>query len=266
MNREHYSLPFHQLSLKASYLHRMNNELENVLIKNRSAFHPVVNFNPEKEKLHHFDFTSANKELTAADIADTQKFSQFVDAKLKGQQAQFGIGGYNENRVLYKRSDLFGSGASNISSVGGELAGAASSRSIHLGIDIWGPVGTEVFLPLGGMVHSFAFNNNFGDYGATIIMQHQLDTIAFHTLYGHVSLVDMAQLHQGQYISRGELIAHFGKPEENGWWPPHLHFQVIGDMDLKEGDYPGVCIIAESGRYLQNCPNPDLILNMMQYA
>ena len=244
----------------------MNNELENVLIKNRSAFHPVVDFNPEKEKLHHFDFTSSNKELTAADIADTQKFSQYVDTKLKSQQAKLGIGGYNENRVLYKRSNLFESKDSKVLPFGGDLEGVVSSRSIHLGIDIWGPVGTEVFVPLGGMVHSFAFNNNFGDYGATIILQHQLDTIAFHTLYGHVSLVDIAKLHPGQYISRGELIAHFGKPEENGWWPPHLHFQVIGDMDLKEGDYPGVCSPAESEKYLQNCPNPDFILNMMQYV
>jgi murein DD-endopeptidase MepM/ murein hydrolase activator NlpD len=244
----------------------MNNDLENVLIKNRSAFHPVVDFNPEKEKLHHFNFTSSNKELTAADIADTQKFSQYVDAKLKSQQAKLGIGGYNENRVLYKRSNLFESKDSKVSHFAGDLEGAISSRSIHLGIDIWGPAGTEVFVPLGGMVHSFAFNNNFGDYGATIILQHQLDTIAFHTLYGHVSLVDIAQLHPGQYISRGELIAHFGKPEENGWWPPHLHFQVIGDMNLKEGDYPGVCSPAESEKYLQNCPNPDFILNMMQYV
>jgi peptidoglycan LD-endopeptidase LytH len=244
----------------------MNNDLENVLIKNRSAFHPVVDFHPEKEKLHHFDFTSSNKELTAADIADTQKFSQYVERKLESQQAKFGIGGYNENRVLYKRSNLFEATDSKVAALEGASEGASSSRSIHLGIDIWGPVGTEVFVPLGGMVHSFAFNNNFGDYGATIILQHQLDTIAFHTLYGHVSLVDIAQLHPGQYISRGELIAHFGKPEENGWWPPHLHFQVIGDMDLKEGDYPGVCTVAESAKYLQNCPNPDFILNMMQYV
>lgn len=243
----------------------MNNELENVLRKNRSAFHEVVVFKPEKEKLYHFDFTSSNKEITAAAVADTQKFSQYVDSKLKSEQAKFGIGGYNEDRVLYKRSDLFNLKSTEVATFGA-VSTQASSRSIHLGIDIWGPVGTEVFVPLGGMVHSFAFNNNFGDYGATIILQHQLDTIAFHTLYGHVSLVDIAQLHPGQYISRGELIAHFGKPEENGWWPPHLHFQVIGDMDLKEGDYPGVCSPAEKEKFLQNCPNPDFILNMMQYV
>jgi murein DD-endopeptidase MepM/ murein hydrolase activator NlpD len=249
--------------MKASYLHMMNNDLENVLIKNRTAFHQVVNFKSATEKLFQFDFTSSNKDLTSADIADTQKFAQYVERKLESHQAKFGIGGYNENRVLYKRSNLF---EAKDSSSDSDLEGPSASRSIHLGIDIWGPVGTAVYVPIGGMVHSFAFNNHFGDYGATIILKHQLDTIVFYTLYGHVSLVDIAQLHAGQYISRGELIAHFGKPEENGWWPPHLHFQVIGDMNLKEGDYPGVCTPDESEKYLQNCPNPDFILNMMQYA
>ncbi len=242
----------------------MNTEIENVLIKNRSAFHPVVNFKAAEDKLIHFDFTAYNKELANTDIADTSIFSQYIDQELQKHQAKFGIGGYMEDRVLYKKSPLF------------ELPGAAVStlingvvedaRSIHLGIDIWGPAGTKVFAPLGGMVHSFAFNDHFGDYGATIILQHQLDTIVFHTLYGHVSLVDLAQLHQGMYVSRGELIAHFGEPRENGDWPPHLHFQVIGDMNLQEGDYPGVCVKSESEKYLQNCPNPDLILNLMQYV
>jgi len=245
----------------------MRTEIENVLIKNRQDFHPVVHFNPGKEKLYHFDFSSSNKELTSSDIADTERFSQYIDRKLKIHHAKFGIGGYNENRVLYKRSSLFDSAGSSAASLPARTPGIdISARSVHLGIDIWGPVGTAVFVPLGGMVHSFAFNDNFGDYGATIILKHQLDTIVFHTLYGHVSLIDLAQLQEGKYISRGELIAHFGPPQENGWWPPHLHFQVIGDMDLKEGDFPGVCTPGEREKYLQNCPDPDLILNMMKYS
>lgn len=243
----------------------MNNELESVLLKNRNNFHKVVDFDSTKDKLLVFDFTSSNKELTSADIADTQKFSDFITKKLEREHAKFGIGGYKEDRVLYRRSGLFDSMVSNVSPKKGNSA-VANGRSIHLGIDIWGAAGTAVFAPVGGMVHSFAFNDNFGDYGATIILQHQLDTIVFHTLYGHVSLEDIAQLHQGKYINRGELMAHFGKPAENGWWPSHLHFQVIGDLNLNEGDFPGVCSKAESERYLQNCPNPDMILNMMQYA
>jgi peptidoglycan LD-endopeptidase LytH len=245
----------------------MKTEIENVLLKNQAAFHPVVRFNPQREKLYLFDFASSNKELTAEDVADAQRFSRYIDNKLESHRAKFGIGGYKENRVLYKTRSLFESAGTSDSSSGTAWEGAEiSSRSIHLGIDIWGPVDTEVYVPVGGMVHSFAFNDNFGDYGATIILQHQLDTIVFHTLYGHVSLADIAQLHKGKYISRGELVAHFGGPAENGWWPPHLHFQVIGDMNLKEGDYPGVCTIIESKMYLKNCPNPDLILNMMRYV
>ncbi len=242
----------------------MNTEIENVLIKNRSAFHPVVNFKAVEEKLFHFDFTAQNRGLAEIDITDTQKFAQYIDQELERHQAKFGIGGYMEDRILYKRSQLFElQGPAGPAIIDGVVEEA---RSVHLGIDIWGPSGTKVFAPLGGMVHSFAFNDHFGDYGATIILQHQLDTIVFHTLYGHVSLVDLAQLHQGMYISRGELIAHFGEPRENGDWPPHLHFQVIGDMNLKEGDYPGVCLKNESEKYLQNCPNPDLILNLMKYV
>ncbi|MEP7110418.1 MAG: peptidoglycan DD-metalloendopeptidase family protein [Ferruginibacter sp.] len=244
----------------------MKTEIENVLIKNRSSFHPVINFNPSEEKLFHFDFSSTNKELTLADITNTQIFSQYINKKLEIEHAKFGIGGYNEDRVLYKRSSLFEPSESSGSFIFGGGWDGASPRSIHLGIDVWGPEGTEVFAPVGGMVHSFAFNDNFGDYGATIILKHQLDTIVFHTLYGHVSLEDIAQLHQGKYFSRGELIAHFGKPAENGCWPPHLHFQVIGDMNLKEGDYPGVCAISERKKFTLNCPDPDLILNMMQYT
>jgi hypothetical protein len=49
----------------------------------------------------------------------------------------------------------------------------------------------------------FAFNNNFSDYGATIILQHQLDTVVFYTLYGHVSLVDIASCGKGNTLAGG---------------------------------------------------------------
>ena len=228
----------------------MLSELENALVKNRNNFHPVVRFDPAKEKLFHFDFTSANTELRPADISDTDLFSKYIDHKLATSGSRYGIGGYGENRTLYRRSKLFS---------------GQEERSVHLGIDIWGNAGTKIYAPLGGMVHSFAFNGNFGDYGATIILLHQLETVSFHTLYGHLSLDDIAGLSQGAYITRGEIIGHFGKPEENGNWPPHLHFQVIKDIQLKEGDYPGVCAPSEKQRYLMNCPDPDLLLNMMKY-
>ncbi len=228
----------------------MISELESVLIKSRADFHPVVNFNAAKEKLFHFDFTDNNKVLGASEIADTKLFAAYIDRTLKANDATFGIGGYKENRTLYRRSELFA----------GE-----ESRSLHLGVDIWGPAGTPVYAALGGRVHSFAYNDNFGDYGATIILLHQLDGVAFHTLYGHLSLADLAKHQEGQYIARGEVVGHFGAPAENGNWPPHLHFQIIQNIYSNKGDYPGVCKLSESEKYLSNCPDADLILNMMKF-
>jgi murein DD-endopeptidase MepM/ murein hydrolase activator NlpD len=227
----------------------MITELEIALIKNRADFHPVVDFDPASEQLFHLDFTDNNKTLGTSEIADTNLFSGYINRTLQVNGAKYGIGGYNENRTLYKRSELF---------TGEE------SRSLHLGIDIWGAVETPVYAAIGGSVHSVAYNNDFGDYGATIILLHQLEGIAFHTLYGHLMLEDLSRHLEGQYIARGEVIGHFGSPAENGNWPPHLHFQIIHELYTK-GDYPGVCKLSERETYLLNCPDADLILNMMKY-
>ena len=227
------------------------NELSCLLQKHRGEFHQVVNFSAVTEKICKLDLSGNNSLLAQAGIKESQYLSNYIQTQLNQSGSKYGIGGYAENRAIYN-IDHFSNGK--------------EQRTLHLGIDIWGTVGTEVFVPIGGMVHSFAFNDSLGDYGATIILQHQLETIVFHTLYGHVSLSDLAQLHEGQYFNRGEIIAHIGDHSENGNWPPHLHFQVIGDMYLKRGDFPGVCAVSEQEKYLSNCPNPDFILNMLEYS
>ena len=222
----------------------------------------VVQFDKTTDRLLLMDFTEANKELTAEIIGDTDKFSKYINSRLQttnlptGQAgSRLGIGGYNEHRTVYSRSKVFD--APNAQE---------EPRRLHLGIDIWGNAGTEVFAPLDGVVHSFAFNDQYGDYGATIILFHQLEGYSFHSLYGHLSLRDLNGLTEGKQIKAGDTIAHFGEPNENGHWPPHLHFQLIIDMEGKKGDYPGVCKFSEREKYLANCPDPDLIMNMMQYA
>lgn len=230
----------------------MSTPLINILEKNKQQYYPVVPFDPENDRLLKMDFTEANKELTQDVIEDVSKFSNYVDAQLSNAGARYGIGGYAEHRSVYSRSKVFDSPD------GGE------PRRLHLGVDIWGKAGTPVFAPLGGMVHSFKFNDRYGDYGATIVLLHQLESFAFYTLWGHLSLRDIA-LVEGQYINREQEFAHFGEPHENGHWPPHLHFQIIENIELHEGDYPGVCRLSDQKFYLKNCPDPDLILQMNQY-
>lgn len=200
------------------------------------------------------NFTSTNVELTNDILDDHNRFAAYINQKIKNAGALYGIGGYAEYRDIYSRSEIFDS------------APGAEPRRLHIGIDIWGDAGTPVYAFMGGMVHSFAFNNRYGDYGATLILLHQLDGIAFYSLYGHISLNDINNIQAGEYVTRGEQIAHFGEPAENGNWPPHLHFQIINDIEMKRGDYPGVCSYGEKDKYLMNCPDADLILNMIQFA
>jgi peptidoglycan LD-endopeptidase LytH len=229
--------------------------IESLLRKYQFIFHRVVDFDPATDSLLPLDFTQQNKELTDDILKNELVFSAYVKNKIQSANCKFGIGGYAEHRTIYSMSSAFD----------GEQVGD-EPRRLHLGIDIWGPAGTPIYAFMGGMVHSFAFNDQYGDYGATIILLHQLDGIPFYTLYGHLSLRDLTTLAAGQYVSVGQVIGHFGDLQENGHWPPHLHFQVIRDMELKEGDYPGVCKYSEREKYLANCPDPDAILQLNKYV
>jgi murein DD-endopeptidase MepM/ murein hydrolase activator NlpD len=233
----------------------MDQTLTEILKKHSGSFHTIVSFNRLQDKLLLFYFTENNYELSASILDDTQKFSHYINEKLKSAQAKYGIGGYNEYRQLYSRSRVFDPGEKD-----------EEPRRLHLGIDIWGKAYTPVMSPLNGIVHSFAFNNRYGDYGATLILTHNLDGCSFHTLYGHLSLNSIKNLREGDNVRKGDVIAEFGIPMENGQWPPHLHFQVIKQMGEWKGDYPGVCKFSEREKYLENCPDPDLILGMMQYV
>lgn len=231
-------------------------DISSVLEKYAYQFHPVIPFNEKTDKIVSLNLSRSNTEFTEGIYNDTDLFSRYIDLERKKSNATYLIGGYREHREMYKRSKLFDKNLAT------EVEIKDEPRSLHLGTDIWGEAGTTIFSPLGGMVHSFAFNDHYGDYGATIILQHQLATTNFYILYGHLSLKDIDGLRKGKFISRGEPFAHFGKPEENGNWPPHLHFQIIIDMSNYEGDYPGVCKMSEADKYLKNSPDPDLVLQL----
>jgi endo-1,4-beta-mannosidase len=66
----------------------------------------------------------------------------------------------------------------------------------------------------------------------------------------------------GDKIAGGNVFAELGISEENGYWPPHLHFQLISDIGNRKGDYPGVCKFSEKEKWLSNSPDPDIILQL----
>jgi murein DD-endopeptidase MepM/ murein hydrolase activator NlpD len=220
--------------------------LENFIREHPDKVSKVVDYDPGPDRLYKFDFTASNTELNPEDIANTEKFSHWVNQKLRDNNCRYGIGGYMEHRTLYARSELFNTGD--------------EPRRLHLGVDIWAEAGTPVYAPLSGQIHSFRDNDHFGDYGPTIILQHQLGDLILYTLYGHLNRESLNGLAIGDAISQGQQIALFGSEEVNGHWPPHLHFQLMFDMEGCRGDYPGVGRYSEKDIYLLNIPDPNLIL------
>ena len=184
------------------------------------------------------DLSAKNLELTTSIYADIPSFCDYINSKLEGK---IGHGGYLEHRGIYSPFENF-------------ATASADFRNIHLGMDFWTTAGTPVYSPLDGEVHSFQVNPGSGNYGPTIILYHPAEKI--YSLYGHLSSDDLVSLEVGAPIAAGQLLCHLGKPDENGGWPPHLHFQLIRDMQGFVGDYPGVCSQQDLTFYANNCPDP----------
>lgn len=69
---------------------------------------------------------------------------------------------------------------------------------------------------LDGIVHSFKLNEAIGDYGPTIILEHQLENKTFYTLYSHLSLESLANLKIGMSFKKGQQLATLGDASVNG--------------------------------------------------
>jgi peptidoglycan LD-endopeptidase LytH len=216
------------------------------LLRRHPAFSDIVQNGKPYRKL---DFTAENTDLLTRDLSETRDFSDYVFKELLSENTYNGIGGYGEDRVIYRHRKHF-------------TTDSAKPRSIHLGVDIWTEAGTPLYAPLDAVVHSFAFNDHYGDYGPTIILAHELGGIAFFSLYGHLSLSSLEGLHEGETIKAGERFASIGPYPENGDWPSHVHFQLIRDMGGYNGDFPGVCNTSDQDYYLNLCPDPQLILRV----
>ena len=226
----------------------MSTPLARLLQRHRAEFRPVLPVDLHAPDVARLDFTAANPLLTGADLRDTAAFSALITRLLAAQGADIGIGGYLENRVIYRRSpELFADPA-------------APARTLHLGVDVWVRAGTPVMTPLPAVVHSLADNAHFGDYGPTVILQHELENTIFYTLYGHLTRRETALLRPGMTIAPGVPFAEVGPPPENGDWPPHLHFQIIADMQGRRGDFPGVVAPAERDVWAALCPDPELVI------
>ena len=182
-------------------------------------FHPVVHLPTDYEVL---DFS---KGAPAGRLSDSA----------------FTIGRYDEDRSIYTEA-LFSGG-----------------RSIHVGIDVGAPVGTPVYAFGEGRVFKQGYNGAAGDYGYTLVTHHVLDGIDLWALHGHLAARSVLLRAEGDPVQPGELIGWIGAEDENGGWPPHLHFQ-LSYRRPETHDLPGVVAAGERETALRDFPDPRLVL------
>ncbi|TCK68795.1 peptidase M23-like protein [Winogradskyella wandonensis] len=194
------------------------------------------------------DLSVDNSQLTQVNLSSSDDLEQYIWNHIKQHKAKVAYGGYIEKRGIYNRSSHFNQQNPDL------------ERNIHLGLDLWIEANAPIYAPLDGEIHSFKNNTNYGDYGPTLILKHQIENYRFYTLYGHLSIESLENKNVGDQILKGEVIATLGTAEVNGDYAPHLHFQLIKDIQDFYGDYPGVSNLQDLEFYKTNCPDPKLLL------
>ncbi len=210
----------------------------------KQSFHPVVRL---PGPATHLDLSVGSTHLGhPSHYLDAEAFAKKIAQMLESSQARWGFGGYGEVRPFYTTDAYMCPGNEG-----------RRWRTVHLGIDIWAPAGTPIWVPWDAQVHSWADNAQRLDYGPCIILTHQIpDGLKFWTLYGHLSRASLKDLYPGKTFQRGERLGTIGTMEENGSWPAHLHFQLILDVLGHEGDFPGVAFPDQWPLWQALCPDP----------
>lgn len=171
-----------------------------------------------------------------------RRFAALIDRRLAQAGTGFGYGRWGERRDFYAGAHFDGEGSGR--------------RDVHLGVDLFCCAGTPVRAPLAGRVHALANNARALDYGPVVILEHPQDNDPVYTLYGHLGAECLDALEPGMTIGAGEEFGTVGAPPGNGNWPPHLHFQLITDLEDFGTDYPGVAAAADARRWLARSPLP----------
>ena len=155
---------------------------------------------------------------------------------------EFSIGRYDEDRKGMYESELFD-----------------GRRTLHVGIDIGGPVGTSVRAFYEGVVFNQDYLPDDGDYGNVIILEHKFNGKKLWSLYGHLDSKSIEHLEIGQNVMGGQILGWFGDKAENGGWEPHLHFQISLEKPTN-CDMPGVVDPRHREEASKKYPDPRLVL------
>ena len=192
----------------------------NISSSTRAQFHPVVKMtNPLL-----LDLTQIMGQTQLIPREEQAAFSK----KRKKEQLMhifqpknYTIGKYDENRVNLYSAELFQDEH--------VIDGYNGARTLHVGIDLGGPVGTKVYSFWDGVVHSAGYNAELGDYGHVVVVEYDLSNLVVDSdanvaskvwaLYGHLDKSSAKMFKRvGKKVKRGEVLGRIGDVNDNGGW------------------------------------------------
>jgi murein DD-endopeptidase MepM/ murein hydrolase activator NlpD len=259
-----------------SPLHNYPNPL-NITEEERRKFHPVVKFpkiwidedgSKRRKKVDNYRVLDLQTVAAADELASEEERVQRRGTKKSrwsrhemtvDRLGGYAVGRYDENRVNMYASDMFDDSTHAID-------GYTGQRTVHIGIDLDGPLHTKVFSFAKGAVHSAGYNADLGDYGNVIVIEHDLGDAVngkerkIWALYGHLNEASVQNMPPGKPIKRGQYLGRFGDIHENGGWRiPHVHF-ALSIEPPDSHDMPGVVSMEDRPRALVQYPDPRWVL------
>lgn len=198
----------------------------------------VVGNQYSEQDFHLVDLSISN--LSLRKLNSQSELTDYINQQTYQAAKTVAYGGYCEERDFYLKSSLF----------------SGAKRTFHLGVDVWLPVGHPVYVATSAKVYGKAYNSLFLDYGYTVILEHDQEGEKLFSLYGHLGSKDFDSIAVGDIVTAGDIVGYVGDEAQNGGWAPHLHFQLIKDLEGNVSDYPGVCHTSKSEAYVKNCPDP----------
>jgi murein DD-endopeptidase MepM/ murein hydrolase activator NlpD len=163
----------------------------------------------------------------------------------EGEAPRWSVGRYDEDRAIYTQPLFEG------------------RRTVHMGVDLGGPVGVAVHAFADAVVIHAGCNPAPGDYGPTLVTEQRLvDGRLIYALFGHLSLASLAHSPIGRRVAAGDVLGWLGDPSVNGGWPPHVHLQLSWERPATH-DLPGAVAVVDRDDARKRYPDPAMILGSM---
>ena len=105
---------------------------------------------------------------------------------------------------------------------GQRIPSCKNCSSYHQGVDFVPGRGTPVMAAMRGTIHTV---ENSGAYGVHVIIEHDLHSQVWHTVYAHLKKNSVpSNINPGTYVEIGDIIGKVGSTGTSTG--PHLHFEI----------------------------------------